>query len=272
MESNQNTHLFFSDRGIEISPDITPVFQFLMEIEKEVDIIMSLNKKNEVFKEKYLNILNLVTFLSDKLKENDIYWEYKGSPIEGLEDAMKYDFPIRSQSIVLFASLEVLFVLYIAYEYELTDSKELRSKATDQKIVKKFLNRLILSNNNEFYSQNQQRLSLINSKELRELRNSLTHFFSLSERGLGIVPTQLEEKARKLESEIKKDKTKLSNVNFISPNDLYQLIKSANILWFKILSEDFVKNQEYFKSKIKYVKDVVGSHGAKILHDKNLNI
>jgi hypothetical protein len=270
--TNESTHLFFSERGIEISPNITPVVQFLMEIEKEIDTIMSFNKRSDQIRDRYLSMLNLVQFLSDKLRENDIYWEYKGKTLSDIDEDIKYHFPVRSQCIVLFASLEVLFVLFIAYEYEITKNEEIRKKTMDPKIVKKFINKLILSDKNDYYNKNKKRFSSINAKQIRELRNFLTHFFSIPEKGLGIIPKELEAKAIELEEKIRKSKPGISNVKFISPEDLYELIKSANILWFRLLSDDFNHINNEFEKRIKFVIDVVNSHGAKILYNKNLNI
>jgi hypothetical protein len=272
MPDNQSTHLFFSERGIEISPNITPVVQFLMEIEKEIDTIMSFNKRNDRIRDRYLSMLNLVQFLSDKLKENNIYWEYKGKTLSDIDEDIKYHFPVRSQCIVLFASLEVLFVLFIAYEYEIVENEEIRKKTMDQKIVKKFINKVVLSDKNDYYSKNKKRFSSVSAKQIRELRNFLTHFFSIPEKGLGIIPKELEERALDLEEKIKESKPGISHVKFISPEDLYELIKSANILWLKLLSDDFNNKNDDFKRKINFVINVVNSHGAKILYNKNLNI
>lgn len=266
----ESTHFIFDGQKVLISPDITPVVHFLMDIEKEVQSILGFNKKLDDIRKSYLEMLEFVSFLSGKLKENnlDFKFTFREHP-EKIAEKLEFYFPLRSQMIVLFASLEVLFTLHLAYENKTKDKEELLKLATTDNI-KKFLNDFLLTDNNDFYKTNKERLSKVDSTKLRDLRNSLTHFFSVSAGGLSLSPSLLEEKSRKFEKILKQNKK--GNIVFISENDLFELIKYANLIRFKKWSDDFAENKAEFKEKMKFVIDLVKDKGAVILENKNLKI
>ena len=269
--SEESTHLVFDGKNIIISPDIMPVFKFLMEIEKEVESFLGFNKRLGGISENYLEMVNFVGFLSNKLKENNIDFQYtfKEHP-EKFADKLNFYLPLRSQVIVLFASLDVLFNLHMAYENETGDENKLRELTMNTDNTKFFLNDFLLNEENRYYKENKARLSKIDSAKLRNLRNSLTHFFSIGHGGLSLTPSLLDEKARKLENILKQNKQ--GNVVFISQEDLHELIKSANHLRIKKWSDDFQNNQINFKRKMNFVIDLVKREAAIILLNKGLNI
>ena len=208
--------------------------------------------------------------MSNKLKENNIDFRYtfKEHP-EKFADKLNFHIPLRSQVIVLFASLDVLFNLHMAYENETDNDDILRELTMDTNNTKNFLNIFLLNKENQYYKSN-KRLLKIDSTKLRNLRNSLTHFFSIGQGGLSLVPSLLDEKARKLENILKQNKQ--GGVVFISPEDLYGLIKDANVLRMKKWSEDFKNNSNDFKRKMNFVIDLVKREGAIIVLNKDLNI
>jgi hypothetical protein len=65
---------------------------------------------------------------------------------------------------------------------------------------------------------------------------------------------------------------KKGHVVFISENDLFELIRHANLLQFRKWSNDFINNPEDFKRKIHFVIDLVKKEGAVILKNNNLDI
>lgn len=268
----KNIHLLFDGEKIVISSNIRPVFDFLIEIEKEIKVLFNFQKQLDEIRKDYLEILGLVKFLAGKLKENNINFEYNKlkKPLGLMGSKLRIDLPVRSQMIVLFAALEVLYFLNIAYDKEIDNEKEMRNNARDDKNMKKFINSFLLNNENGYYKKNEKRFKKINSGSLRNLRNSLTHFFSLSEGGLGIIPRELIEKSIKLENLAKINKH--GNIIFITPEDLYELIKSAHILRFKKWTEDFEKDKNIFERKMKFVINLVEKYGAVIVPEKNLKI
>jgi hypothetical protein len=271
IEEQESTHFIFDGEKFVVSPNITPVVNFLIEIEKEVQNILDFNKKLESITENYIEMLNFVAFLSDKLKENGIDFQYtlKEHP-EKITEKLKFHFPLRSQMIVLFASLEVLFTLHLAYENETCDKGVLIKYAMDKEKTRNFLNTFLLTEENEFYKNNKARFCKINAHQLRDLRNLLTHFFSIGHGGLSISPALLEQKSRKFENILKNNNK--GNIVFISENDLSELIKDANLLRFKKWSNDFLNTPDDFKRKIQFVIDLVKKHGAVILKNNDINI
>jgi len=267
----ENTHLLFDGKRIEISPDIMPVFSFLMEIEKEIESLLGFSKKLNDIKESYLEMIDFVGFLSNKIKENNLDFKYnfKEHP-EKIAEKLNFDIPLRSQVIVLFASLDVLFNLHMAYKNETDNENDLRKLTMDTDNAKSFLNIFLLNEENQYYKDNKLRLLRIDSNKLKNLRNSLTHFFSIGRGGLSLAPNLLDEKARKLENLLKQNKQ--GNVVFISPEDLYGLIKDANILRMKKWSDDFQNNSNDFKRKMNFVIDLVKREGAVIVLNRDLNI
>jgi hypothetical protein len=268
---NQSTHLLFDGEKIVISTDIRPVFEFLMEIEKEVNSIAGFNNKLEQIRKGYSELLQFCKFLGDKLVENSIDFKYElKNNFSHVIKNFETHFPVRSEMIILFASLEVLLFLNIAYEHETTDENELRLLAKDTKIVKAFLNKLILNDKNQYYLLNKSRFKKVNARQLRDLRNSLTHFFSVSAGGLSIAPSLMQEKTYKLEKIFIGNKH--GNIVFMSPEDLRILIRGANILRMKKWSEDFQGDPVRFQRKMRHVVNLVQKHGAVIVYDKHLNI
>ena len=271
IEKTKSTHIVFDGNNVLISPDIVPVVNFLMEIEKEIGNILGFNKKLDEIRESYSELISFVGFLSNKLKENNLDFEYtlKENP-ENIANKFKFDFALRSQMIVLFANLEVLFTIHLAYEKETFDKDILIRSAMDKDTTKDFLNSFLLTEENDFYKNNKARLSKINSTQLRDLRNLLTHFFSVGHGGLSIAPALLEEKSRKFENILKSNKK--GSIVFISEHDLFELIKHANLLRLKKWSDDFLNKPEDFKRKILFVIGLVKRDGAIILKNNSLNI
>lgn len=270
LEQQKSTHLFFDGEKIIISPDIMPVFTFLMEIEKEIKNILEFNAKLDSIKESHLEMMNFVVFLSDIIKKNNLDFKYnfKEHP-EKIADKLTFSFPVRSQMIVLFASLEVIYSLHTAYDKETDNQDELRRNTMDNNNLKKFVNSFMLTDQNEYYKKNKVRFSKLDSTKIRDLRNSLTHFFSLSG-GLFVIPEILKEKAQGLEKILKQNKH--GDIVSISPIDLNELIKSANILRMKEWSNDFQNDSVDFKRKIQFVINIVKKEGAIIVLEKDLNI
>jgi hypothetical protein len=271
-EQQNNTHLLFDGEKIIISSDIVPVFNFLSEIEKEVNSFLDFQKKLDAIREQHMETLELVSFLIKKLEVNNIKFnEYKLKENPGsIAEKFNFDLPIRSQVIVLFASLEVLYYLDIAYNEEFEDEDKMREFAMNDKNVKKFINSLILNDENKYYKKNKKRLCKMNSKSLRNLRNSLTHFFSLPPGGPSLAPSNVKERVLKLENILKRNK--LGNVIFISPDDLYELFKTAHILRLERWNDNFYNDRDGFKRKFKFVINLVEKYGAVSIQDKHLNI
>jgi len=267
--NKKNTHLIFDGKKIIISPDLGIVFSFLMEIEKEVESLLGIEKKLNSIRKQHQKTLSLVSYLAKKIKENNIEIKFNLSEKpESIATKLELHVPIRSQIIVLFSNLETLFCLNIAYQEQTDDDEKIRKFAMKPKIVKKFLNSYCLTNKNEYYKKYKKRFSKISAKQLRSFRNSLIHFFSLGTE-IGIISAALDDKARRLEKILEKNGKKSI---FISPEDLYEIIKKAGKLMLEEWNSDSSSNEQKFKKKIIAVKSVIEKNGAVIVDDEQLDI
>ena len=267
---NESTHFIFDGEKVVISPDLVVIVTFLQEIEKEVESFLGFSETIESIKKQYSETLKLILLLSQKLKDNSIDFEFKLSEHPNVTaDRFKIDHPVRSKMIVLFANLEVLLCLNIAYEYKISDKKEIIKRAMNQEIVRSFLENFCLNKDNEWYSKNQERAQLISADDLRKLRNSLTHFFSV-DTGVQVVDEMLDEKSRKLE------KATDFKIKFLSPRDLYGILKGTAILMIKKWDNDCREStrtqSKEFKERILCTEGIVSSHGAMVIKGEQIRI
>ena len=267
---DKSTHFIFDGQKIVISPDLRPIFDFLKEIEKEIESFLGFDKKLESIRKQHLETIKLIEVLVAKLKENSIDFKFTFSEHPAtIAEKLKIDRPIRSEMIVLFANLETLFCLNIAYENKISDEKEIIKRAMNQDNVKDFLERFCLNQKNEWCQKNPERLKHITADDLRKLRNSLTHFFSVA-KNIGVSYAVLDEKSRKLE--------KVTNfkAKFISPEDLYEIIKGAGILMMKKWNDDCLdsinKKSNEFKERILSVNNIIKGCGAMVIKNNQINI
>lgn len=266
----ESTHILFEWDKILISPNIWIIFDFLMNIEKEVESLLNFEKQLQEIRKSYTETLWLTAFLSKKMEENNIDFSYKlNEHPENIVNKFNFNLPIRSQFIVLFANLETLFCLYIVYTEKTNDEDLIRNKTTDSEETRKFLNKFILSNNNKYYSENRKVLWKISAKQIRDFRNSLTHFFSVKW-WINIIHQDLSWKARKLEKEINKNWK--NNIIFININDLFYLIREASKNLLKTWSNDYLSNPKEFKERILCVKSIVENNSAVLIRDQDLKI
>ena len=267
---NKSTHIIFDGTKILISPDLRLIFDFLGEIEKEIESFLKFDQKLEAIKKQHLETIKLVQVLAEKLKENSIDFKFNLSEHPAtIADKLKMDHPVRSKFIILFANLETLFCLNIAYENKTSDKKVIINKALDPKAIKSFLERFCLNQENEWGRKNPIRLKNVTADNLRKLRNSLTHFFSVDE-DLQIADAMLDSKSRKLE-EATNFKAK-----FISPEDLYEIVRGAGILMLKRWNDDCIdgknKKSNEFRERILSVNNIIRNCGAVIVKNNQINI
>jgi len=267
---NKSTHFIFDGKKIVISPDLFLTVNFLQEIEKEIETFLGFDKKLESIRKQHLETIKLIELLAKKLKDNSIDFNFTLSEKpETMADKLKIDHPVRSKIIILFANLETLLRLNFAYENKICDGEKIRKQALDQKAWESFYNNFCLNISNQWGQKNQDRLKNITAQELRYLRNSLTHFFSL-DKGLQVADAFLNEKSRKLEQATN------FKVKFISPEDLYEIIKGAAMLMIEKWSNDCKEclkiNSNEFKEKILSVNKLIENSGVVIVKNEQINI
>ncbi|MBU4480073.1 hypothetical protein KKG48_01345 [Patescibacteria group bacterium] len=266
----KNTQFSFDGKKLVVSEDLMPIFSFLMEIEKEINYFMKFNKKLEKIKSGYKEILNFAEFLSKKVVENKIDFEYNlPKNILGTIDEFAPYFPLRSQIIILFANIEVLLCLSIAYNNENSDKKFVINNAMNSAAVNNFLNDYFLTEKNLWYKENKKRASKIKSEDFRRLRNSLTHFFSLDKK-ITLTPDLLKYKSLEMEKIIEKS-GKCPPVS-LSPEDIFEMIRGASKIMMEEWNNDYVTNPVAFQNKINAVKSIIKKNGAMIIQNKDFKI
>jgi len=228
------THFLFDESKIQVSEDIVPILTFLQGIETEVDSFMGFEKRLRDIRKQYLETIKLVEHLGKLLRENSIEFQFKLSEHpETIIKKLMMDVPVRSKCIVLFANLEVLFCLNLAYENNTHDDVEIRRLAMNSKIAESFIDNFCLNIENPWFIKNQERLKGVTKTHLRRLRNSLTHFFSI-DKGIQIADEMLDEKSRKLEKILQ-----LESI-FLSPKDIYEMIKGVALLMMRHWNKDCI--------------------------------
>lgn len=265
------THFYFKDNNAYVSKDLKQTITFLMGIENEIKTVLGFKDKIKELYNHYRDLLSCTAEMAKLLKENNIKFEYKlKDKPEAIIEKTRLEIPIRSQLIILFASLEVLYFFDLAYKNETADDNTLRTLAMDNKNLKKFLNSFLLNEQNEFYKKEIKRFSKIHSRMLRELRNSLTHFFSINGGDLFIVQDHDSEKVTKLEALFKKNK--MGEIISMSPGDLEALVEGAHKVIFKIWDEDFRMDPQKFQRKIQFVIELVKLKGAYMVKEGDINL
>jgi hypothetical protein len=271
MSEKENTHIVLTPQGLIISPNLSPIIRFLQEIEQEVGALLNLEKNYEQIRLRVLDTWKFIQFLSNKLKENAIDFKYTLSDHpDNLAKFLNPVRPIRFEMIGLFAYIETLNCFNVVY-------KESLDPDADQIIITKakgnlsnFLNTYCLSKNNQWVKDNPQRAKKINAAQVKKLRNTLTHFFSLGKTGLNIAHSGLDEKSRKLEKLVG------NNVVFLSPDDLYEITKSAAQLmireWSNDCQQSIANSDDVFERRIKLIRTLVINSGAVIVRGIELDI
>jgi len=232
---------------------------------------LSLEEKIIIIQKGYNDLLDFSTTLLKIVEQNNL--EFNTSlTMKNIESNLKlfqdFRYPIRSTIIALFSYIEVLYCIDLAYQNSKSAPVEIL-KLSNDKSVKKFITNYILNDNNNFYKANKQRFSKITSKNLRQLRNLLVHFFSTNAE-ISIHPTNFEEKARIIESEL--EKRGPSNFIFLSSNDLYNLIKDSSALMLNEWTNDFQSMPEQFKKKIFCVKKLISDIGSIMIPDSAIKL
>lgn len=269
MDKREGGHVVLDGDKIFVSQDLIPIFQFLIEIDKELESFLGFEKKLESIRVQHLEMLNVCSFLVRKLVENNIdFGEFRfAEKPETIAEKLELHLPIRSQMIVLFANLEVLFALNIAYQNQTDDDNFIRNEmARSKKAVRQFLKNYCLSDKNEWYRKNKNWF-LVSPWEFRKFRNSLTHFFSVSA-GISISPEAMKSQANETREALVKTG---NNISFISPEDLREITKGAFILMMKSWNEDSLSRPEDFLKRIQMVQSVVKKNGSVLMRFQEKN-
>ena len=164
---------------------------------------------------------------------------------------------VRSQMICLFSYMETIFCLLTVYDFELTDERKIMEISKDN--INKYINKCILTKDNEFYNKNIDRFRKITANNLKILRNSLTHFYSIFD-NIGLIPKEASIEARKAEKLLENQK---HNYIFITPEDFLELLNGAVRIVLLGWSNESITKPQDFKRKMSYIIDLISKKAPK---------
>lgn len=259
------THILFDWETVEISPNLRKVFDFLMWIESEINTLLNHENQIKEIRGKFQIILNDFARITKILENNNI--DFK---LEITKETMTIvdDFEInqmaRSQMIAIFAYMETIFCLLTIYDYEIVDERKIMEQTNHnmESLIKKY----ILTDQNKFYKLNKDRLSKITRKQLKTLRNRLTHFFWVSET-IWIIPKWADHDARKIEKRLHKNK---HNYIFMTPHDFYELLRYSIELILIKRNNESRNDTENFTKKIWYILRIVENEAPQLVKMKEI--
>jgi hypothetical protein len=256
----ENYFIFeFNGKEFKISKNLQPIVEFLNSIEEEIQFL--------IFPEKEVELMeNWLRQNEDILISSELGNFYSLPSVINLYKLffVKKFRTIRSELIALFSFLETLFCLYVSYENKLCRKKEIIDKLMDRNFIENLYESFCLSPKNEGYKNNLKRLENISAKEFRDLRNNLTHFYSVP-KSIGLTYLVEDERTKELERATNWELT------FISPYDLYQIVIGCKKLILERWLEDYKNfNNGYdneFDKKISSVLKVVEEFSPSVLSD-----
>lgn len=256
----KDTSLLFAEGKVFISEDLVPLVKFLEGIEIEINMMMDIDKKMSKIREDCQSLLSFILFLSNKLKENNIDFHYELKTADSIAENLKDERPLRTELIVLFAYLETLKSIYLAYEYKTNDKVKLINLSKEKN--SDFVNKFCLSKENLWVVNNEERSKKINPKSLISLRNLLTHFFSV-DGGIQVSHEKLATQTRKIEEKLG------GLVKFISPEDLYEISKGACLILLRKMSDDSSSRID-FVERIEHVKTLIKDNGSIVIKSEQI--
>ena len=268
MQQDKYKSFKLSDDQIIFSSDLIGIITFLIELTKEMELLVNLESKMSSLYDGFNTLVKVCSIQAKLLKENEINYTIK-EPISEIESSYKnlfnYTDPTRSIMLALFSKIEVMFCLYIAYEYETDKTEDVIKIATkNNNEILKFFEKFFLTNNNNYYKKNSEKFSKLSAKKFRIFRNSLVHFFSTIE-SIIIYPSSNVKNAIKTDGEFKAKG--YDKVIFISPSELFELIKDSFNLLFEKWEIDSNENPEVFSRKIAFIKTIVRKKASVSVRD-----
>ena len=256
-------HIILDWKKIYISKGLIPIFEFLSNIEKEIDIILNYKTKLETLREVMADVL---WYLGENLSLLSEIWIKKPLPenskitnkyLNGETFNIQQDL-IRSNMILVFSYIETLFCIITAYSLELDDQESIVYNSKNKLInnIEKYL----IGKKNTYFINNKEKLWKLTAKSLRDLRNWLVHFYSISPQNIVLSEGEFKkwEKITMLLHE--------ENIVILSSIDLFELAKVGSKIFIQELAYDFKHNKNSFNRKIEIVKKVIAVNAANFVY------
>lgn len=168
--------------------------------------------------------------------------------------------PVLSNLLLVFSYVETLFCLVTAYNLK-TDNKDQIIKNTKNNMILN-IGKYFLNNKNIYFQKNRWKFTNIKAKDIRDLRNDLVHFYSITPKSIVLSDSSFDK-----ESTIKQTLDRY-NITIISSLDLFELTKSWSEIFIKQLANDCKGNQQLFNEKIEVLKKIIGKKAAVKMHVK----
>ena len=120
----------FDGENIRISPDLVPIFKFLQSIEQEVERVLYIDDELKKLKNGYYELTKIIQDLIDKILKYNPEYKFNAKVSRYTKEQLLgphnfYEI-IRSQMIILFSSIEVLYALDTAYAFETSNKDVIR--------------------------------------------------------------------------------------------------------------------------------------------------
>lgn len=243
-----NSGFSFDGEQIKVTKDLEKIARFLISIDHEIETVRNMRKRMISIASQVSDWLGFVV----EVKKNHPNFQYSFTEApHNIIQKLHFDKPIRAECILLFSYLEVMRCLWTAYEKETDNPKDLKDASDNTMDI--FIQRFCLAKENKWVRKNSKRAGKLCASKIRDLRNSLVHFFSLPNNGFSLSQNfgQEEEKLMKQTN---------SKVQFLSPDDLHEMLQGAAEILF--LEWDNAHKNGEFPQKIQYVKNVVERDGA----------
>lgn len=261
------THVLFDGETVQISPNLSKVFNFLMWIEDEIKTSLNHEDQIEEIRRKFWIILNDFTKITQIIEDNNIDFKFEiTTETMTIVDDFEVNQMPRSQMISIFAYMETIFCLLIVYEHEIIDERKIIEQTNNN--IEKLIKKYILTDQNDFYRLNKNRFAKITAKQFKTLRNHLTHFFWVSEI-IWIIPKWVDHDARKIEEQLHQNK---HNYIFITPHDFYELLRCSMELILIKRNNESCSNSEIFTRKMWYILRVVENKAPELVKMQEIKI
>jgi hypothetical protein len=260
-----------SEKKLEltISENMLPVIKFIDEIDKEVSDLFYFYDNQNVLIDAYKQLLSFSKFACREFEARRISLDsYSFDLIKPATEALvQQEQPVRCQMIAVFAYLETLFALYLAYTKCIFSLGSIKNEASNDNNKKKFINSYLLTSDNIYYKQHRKFVRLDSAKVIH-LRNILTHFFSVTDKHIIINSENTKSIENKLYAVLKEQK--MGDIVNLSPRELQSLVKEAGIVMITKWSEESKNNNVEFSRKISFVQKIVHEYGAVIVSQKEM--
>ena len=273
--SNRDGIRIVSEDKAVISPSLGEITVFLGDIDKEIRSMIFLKDNLEEVRmsvwKTFEDIEKIVSELWELLETKRLKETAKKTILDHVNETnetinsinSQNAFAIRSQMICLFAYMETLASIITVYDEGLSLRDNIMEKTKNN--LKKWIKKYLLTDENDYFSQHREVYKNIWPQDIKDVRNSLTHFYSPSKlKKIVLVTASVWDKPEKLKKIFKSMKWYKGTVP-LSPQDFYHLLAWAQKKILFDRADESEKDMETFRKKIDLVNEVFNASGTKMI-------